>query len=72
MRNPLYENGTLICPNCKSILLTEENRRGEFQCIFCKETIDRLSEDVMKKMLDDFPSETIHEWKIEMRARGKR
>lgn len=65
---PLYKDGELICPHCHFPLLMVENRKGEFQCFLCRKKVGRLSEEVMKKMLDDFPGEVLREWEIEMEA----
>ena len=80
--SPLYseEYGMLICPHCKYPLLTVETRKGDFKCVLCKKRVGRLSVEVMRRMLDDFPSELLREWQIEMEipeeeetvARGRR
>ena len=62
---PIYRNGELICPHCKAPLLTEERADGRFYCIFCKNEIAKLTEETMKKMIDDFPDELLKEWIIE-------
>ncbi|KPV63676.1 MAG: hypothetical protein AOA65_1227 [Candidatus Bathyarchaeota archaeon BA1] len=65
--SPLYEDkyGILLCPYCNSPLLTEETREGEFKCILCGKYVDRLSLEVMMKMVDRFPTELLHEWMLE-------
>ena len=63
--SPLYENGMLLCPNCKSPLLTKETRSGRFKCLICGKYVGRLSEEVMVKMIDNLPEELILEWKTE-------
>lgn len=66
--SPLYDDkyGMLLCPSCKSPLLTEETRTGEFKCVICNKLVDKLSVEVMMKMVDNFPDEMLHEWIIEM------
>ncbi|MCD6088985.1 hypothetical protein J7K07_04625 [Candidatus Bathyarchaeota archaeon] len=57
--------GELICPHCKAPLLTEERADGRFYCIFCKNEIANLTEETMKRMVDDFPDDLLREWIIE-------
>lgn len=66
--SPLYneEYGMLICPHCKYPLLSVETRKGDFKCVLCKKRVGRLSVEVMMKMVNDFPVETLHEWLTEM------
>ena len=65
-KHPFYENGELICPHCKYPLFVIENRKGEDECFLCKGLVDSLADETMEKMLDDFPSELLREWIIEM------
>jgi uncharacterized Zn finger protein (UPF0148 family) len=65
---PLYRDGELICPNCKTPLLTDEGLDGKFYCAFCKREVGRLTEETMKRMVDDFPAELLREWLIEMQS----
>jgi len=64
--SPLYDDeyGMLLCPHCKSPLLTKETREGRFRCTICGKYVGRLSEEVMFKMVDNFPEELILEWKM--------
>lgn len=63
----LYEDGELICPHCRYPLFSVENRMGEYECFLCGGLIDKLTDEVMRKMLDDFPDELLREWQIEMK-----
>ena len=67
--SPLYDEkyGMLLCPNCRSPLLTKETRSGRFKCVVCDRYVGKLSEGVMIKMLDNFPKELLREWMMEMR-----
>jgi len=38
---------------------------GRFYCIFCKNEIANLTEETMKRMVDDFPDDLLREWIIE-------
>lgn len=66
--SPLYEDrlGILLCPHCKSPLLVEETRKGEFRCVICNKLVGTLSTEVMMKMVDGVPSGLLREWEIEM------
>jgi len=64
--SPLYESGMLLCPYCKSPLLVEETRKGEFKCVICGKLVGSLSVEVMMELVDNFPAELLREWKIEM------
>lgn len=67
---PLYDEkyGMLLCPHCKSPLLTKETRSGRFKCVICNEYVGKLNEEVMVKMVDSFPEELLREWMIEMKS----
>jgi len=45
--------------------LTEEGVDGKFYCLFCKKEVERLTEETMKRMVDDFPEDLLREWLIE-------
>jgi len=64
---PLYNEkyGMLLCPHCSSPLLTNETRKGDFKCVICNSLVDKLSTEIMMKMLDSFPAELLHEWMLE-------
>jgi len=64
---PIYRDGELLCPHCQTPLLTEEGVDGKFYCAFCKREVGRLTEETMKKMVDDFPEKLLKEWMIETR-----
>jgi uncharacterized Zn finger protein (UPF0148 family) len=65
--SPLFDEKIgLICPHCKSPLLTEETRNGKFKCSICEKPVGRLSLEVMVKMVDSFPTRLLREWEIEM------
>lgn len=72
MSSPFYENSELVCPHCKAPLLTveeeDEDINGLFHCTFCGGEVGRISEEVMMKMIDDFPLELLREWRIEYEA----
>lgn len=65
---PAYDEkyGMLLCPHCNSPLLINETRKGNFKCIVCGNYVDKLSIEVMMKMVDNFSSELLREWMIEM------
>jgi len=65
LKPPIYRDGELICPYCETPLLTDETANGKFLCIFCKGEVDRLTEETMMKMVDDFPEDLLREWLIE-------
>jgi len=65
-RSPLYESGMLLCPHCKSPLLVEETRKGEFKCVICGKLVGSPSVEVMMELVDNFPAELLREWEIEM------
>lgn len=71
VKMPLCIDGELICPHCKTPLLLDDTKddvvRGEFVCLFCGGIVSKLSEEILMKMLDDFPKELLREWMIEMR-----
>ena len=62
---PVYRDGELVCPHCGTPLLTEETADGRFRCVFCGGEVSRLTEETMKKMIDDFPKRLIKEWLVE-------
>ena len=62
---PIYRDGELVCPHCETPLLTEEDVDGIFRCVFCKEEVDKLTEETMMKMVDDFPEDLLREWLVE-------
>lgn len=62
---PIYRDGELVCPHCKAPLLAEEDFDGRFRCSICKGIVDRLTEETMKKMVDDFPESLFREWLVE-------
>ena len=62
---PSYRDGELVCPHCEAPLLTEEGVDGRFRCLFCGGEVGRLSEETMKRMVDDFPEDLLMEWVIE-------
>jgi uncharacterized protein YbaR (Trm112 family) len=64
--SPLYEAGMLLCPHCKSPLLVEETRKGDFKCVICSKLVGALSIEVMMELVDDVPAELLREWEIEM------
>jgi len=68
--SPLYneEYGMLICPHCDSPLLTVETRKGDFEYVLCKKRVGKLSVEVMMKMVDDFPAETLFDWLTEIQS----
>jgi len=45
--------------------LTEEGVDGKFYCLFCNKEVGRLTEESMKRMVDDFPEDLLREWLIE-------
>jgi len=64
--SPLYDkHGILLCPHCRSPLLTKKTRSGKFKCVLCNRYVGRLSEETMMKMLDDFPKDLLREWIME-------
>ncbi len=68
LKPPIYRDGELLCPYCRTPLLTEEAVDGRSFCVFCKREVDRLSEEAMKKMVDDFPEDVLREWMTESTA----
>jgi len=62
---PIYRDGELVCPHCDTPLLTEEGMDGKFYCLFCQNEVGRLTEESMKRMVDDFPTDLLKEWVIE-------
>ena len=62
---PIYRDGELVCPHCKTPLLTDEGVNGKFYCTFCKEEVGRLTDETMRRMADDFPADLLREWMIE-------
>jgi uncharacterized Zn finger protein (UPF0148 family) len=62
---PIYRDGELVCPHCKTPLLTEEGVDGKFYCAFCKKEVGRLTDETMRRMADDFPANLLKEWMIE-------
>jgi len=62
---PIYRDGELVCPHCDTPLLTEEGMDGKFYCVFCQNEVGRLTEESMKRMVDDFPTDLLKEWVIE-------
>ena len=62
---PIYRNGELLCPHCKAPLLVEEDSAGKLLCSICKGEVDKLTEETLMKMVDDFPAKLLREWIVE-------
>jgi len=64
-KTPIYRDGELLCPHCKAPLLVEEDLEGKLHCSICKSEVNKLTEETLMKMVDDFPAELLREWAIE-------
>ena len=62
---PIYRHGELLCPHCKAPLLVEEDPKGKLCCSICKGEVDKLTEETLMKMVDDFPTDLLREWIVE-------
>ncbi|MBX5321765.1 MAG: hypothetical protein QHH12_02780 [Candidatus Bathyarchaeota archaeon] len=69
LKPPIYKNGILFCPYCRSPLLTIEETHFKFKCAVCQKPLGKLTITTLKKMFDDFPKELAKEWMLEMEAR---
>jgi len=48
-----------------------EEKHLTIRCYICGNAVNKISVNTMKKMLDDFPKETLYEWMIEMKHSKK-
>ncbi len=68
LKSPIYKNGILFCPYCRSPLLTIEETHFKFKCAVCQKPLGKLTIATLKKMFNDFPKELAKEWMLEMEA----
>ncbi|MHB8567877.1 MAG: TFIIB-type zinc ribbon-containing protein [Nitrososphaerales archaeon] len=66
-KTPILRHGALHCPYCSSPLTIDEPRLGEYFCIYCKNQVGRLSDDVMIELARSYPQSTLQERLLEMR-----
>lgn len=71
LKSPIYKNGMLFCPYCRSPLLTIEETHLRLKCAVCQKLLGKLSMATLKKMFDDFPKELAREWILEMEEQKK-
>lgn len=71
LKTPIYRDGILFCPYCRSPLLTIEETHFRFKCAVCQKPLGKLTVATLKRMFDDFPKELAKEWMLEMEARKK-
>lgn len=71
LKSPIYSEGMLFCPYCRSPLLSIEEAHFKFKCAVCQKPLGKLAISTLKKMFDDFPKELAKEWLLEGRERRK-